>query len=63
MKMCPKCGRLLSYNSYFGAYICEMCNWEDASRGRRRNVCCSNQSILAELSRNVGKGKKLSIAR
>lgn len=29
MKICPKCGKAVSYNSYFGAYICGNCNWEE----------------------------------
>ncbi len=37
MKICPKCGKVLSYNSYFGGYICVDCNWEDASVGDNRN--------------------------
>lgn len=37
MRICPKCGRVLSYNSYFGAYICTDCKWEDASIGIKRN--------------------------
>ncbi len=37
MKICPKCGKVLSYNSYFGAYICADCKWEDASFGIKRN--------------------------
>lgn len=37
MKVCPKCGKVLSYNSYFGAYICTDCKWEDASIGEKRN--------------------------
>lgn len=37
MKICPKCGKVLAYNSYFGAYICADCNWEDASIGTKRN--------------------------
>lgn len=32
MKRCPRCGEIVSYNSYFGAYICDNCNWEDCSR-------------------------------
>ncbi len=37
MKICPKCGKVLSYNSYFGAYICTDCKWEDSSIGEKRN--------------------------
>lgn len=37
MIVCPKCGKVLSYNSYFGAYICDNCQWEDARIGERRN--------------------------
>lgn len=35
MKVCPKCGKIISYNSYFGAYICDNCNWEDCSRAKQ----------------------------
>lgn len=37
MKICPKCGKVLAYNSYFGAYICTDCSWEDSSIGDNRN--------------------------
>lgn len=37
MKICPKCGKVLAYNSYFGAYICNDCRWEDATFGDKRN--------------------------
>ena len=38
MRICPKCGKVVSYNSYFGAYICTDCNWEDATMGQKRNM-------------------------
>ena len=28
MKICPKCGKVASYNSYFGVYLCSNCDWE-----------------------------------
>ena len=37
MKICPNCGKVVSYNSYFGAYICTECKWEDAFMGNIRN--------------------------
>ena len=41
MKVCPKCGRVISYNSYFDAYICDRCTWEDATIERRHSsVVC-----------------------
>ncbi|CCY67692.1 unknown [Clostridium sp. CAG:678] len=27
MKVCPNCGKVVSYNSYFGGYICNNCEW------------------------------------
>ena len=27
--ICPECGDLAYYNSYFGTYICESCAWAD----------------------------------
>lgn len=41
MKVCPQCGRVLSFNSHFGAFICDRCNWEDNSVGRTR--CLGNK--------------------
>ena len=36
MKVCPKCGTVIGFNSYFGAYICEQCEWEDDTYSRER---------------------------
>ena len=36
MKVCPKCGKVVDFNSYFGAYICDECGWEDNSYSRER---------------------------
>ena len=31
MIICPKCGEVLTYNSYFGGYLCNNCSWENVS--------------------------------
>lgn len=36
MKVCPKCGKVIGFNSYFGAYICEQCEWEDDTYNKER---------------------------
>ena len=36
MKLCPKCGSLVSYNLYFGAYICSKCKLRDDSYDKIR---------------------------
>lgn len=36
MKLCPKCGYIADYNYYFGAYICNVCNWKDDSYNKER---------------------------
>ena len=35
MKVCPKCGKVAAFNSYFNAYICNYCGWEER---KKRNV-------------------------
>lgn len=35
--VCPQCKKLVYFNSYFGAYICENCVWEDASYAKKRD--------------------------
>lgn len=46
MIVCPKCGELVYFNSYFGAYICEHCSWEDASYAKDRDSFCATFSAL-----------------
>jgi len=58
MKICPKCGKVLSFNSYFGAYICTNCNWEDSRRGQTRNKGLSSLSYQI-----TGKKKEDSIGK
>lgn len=36
MRVCPKCGKVIGFNSYFGAYICEDCEWEDDTYSKER---------------------------
>lgn len=37
--VCPECKKLVYFNSYFGAYICDNCGWEDASYAQKRDSC------------------------
>ena len=37
MKVCPKCGKVVAYNSYFGAYMCSDCDWEERVSGAFRD--------------------------
>lgn len=48
MKVCPKCGNVISFNSYFGGYICDECEWEDASYFADRVIYFSNRKIVFE---------------
>lgn len=36
MKVCPKCGKVIGFNTYFGAYICDNCGWEDDTYNKER---------------------------
>ena len=45
MRICPNCGKVVSYNSYFGAYICSNCKWEDATNGNKRNIGKNNYTL------------------
>lgn len=44
MKVCPKCGKVVDFNSYFGAYICDECGWEDNSYSRERILYYSQRT-------------------
>lgn len=36
MILCPECKSLVSFNLYFGAYICHKCKWRDDSYNEKR---------------------------
>ena len=36
MAICPKCGKIADYNSYFGAYVCNSCSWKDSTPDQLR---------------------------
>ena len=46
MKVCPKCGRVIGFNSYFGAYICEECGWEDVIYTHERIISFSKKTYF-----------------
>ena len=47
MKVCPNCGEVIGYNSYFGAFICENCKWEDAHIGIKRNKGATVSAVFS----------------
>ena len=51
MIVCPHCGSIASLNSYFGAYICEKCNWKDDSLNKTRNQFIEKENIWLVLDR------------
>lgn len=57
MKRCPKCGKMVSYNSYFGGYICDGCNWEKMERRGRYTIRVKSSSLC----NSVG-SKKTTVA-
>ncbi len=44
MKVCPNCGKVVGYNSYFGAYICDNCGWE-----ANENLSACDSSLIEDL--------------
>ena len=43
MRVCPKCGGVATYNSYFGAYLCEKCDWQENIRNQPKKIRISNR--------------------
>ena len=38
MKICEKCGKIVSYNSYFKAYYCEQCGHYEPKKEVKANT-------------------------
>ena len=62
MKICPKCGKVISYNSYFGGYICSTCKWEDTSIGKIRNTGSKTYYRLNKTSCAIKSSNKVIIS-
>jgi len=53
MKVCPSCGKVLAFNSYFGGYICTNCAWEDARIGEKRNMGIKDRVLMTDKFKGV----------
>ena len=56
IKLCPRCGQLAHYNSYFGAWICSVCDYrfDQVERDPIRAL----QETVAELTERLEKLEK-----
>ena len=48
MDLCPKCKSLVYFNSYFGAYECDICGWKDDSYSKCRiekHSSCEHKAV------------------
>lgn len=36
MRLCPECGKIAEYSSYFGVYRCTRCSWCDDTPNKER---------------------------
>lgn len=63
VRVCPKCGSLVYFNSYFGAYICESCEWEDASYAKRRASCGKKSSVAESRIKSLLAGERQAVIR
>ena len=46
-KSCPKCSSLAVFNSHFGAYFCNVCDWFDNSYNKERIDIASRDNKMA----------------
>ena len=49
--ICPKCGNLISYNSYFGAYYCSVCGeyFQEIKKTNADKIRAMSDEELAKL--------------
>lgn len=55
MKVCPKCGKVIGFNLYFGAYICDACGWEDDTYNKERITYYSQRVTKTIYKVNIDK--------
>ena len=53
--ICPKCGNLISYNSYFGAYYCSVCGeyFQEIKKTNADKIRGMSNEELAEFIKNI----------
>ena len=62
MKVCPKCGKVAAFNSYFNAYICSYCGWEERLKRNIRvfyRVSATRGKREREISEHFGRDLEL----
>lgn len=49
--ICPRCGNLVSYNSYFGAYYCSVCGeyFQEIKKTNAQKIRAMSDEELAKL--------------
>lgn len=45
-KLCPNCSKLMTYNSYFGAYMCSNCHCRENVRFAQNKDKDKKQEII-----------------
>jgi hypothetical protein len=50
MIKCPTCGRLVTFNTYFGAYICHKCGWKNENYNIDRATACTSGTFVLSKS-------------
>lgn len=59
MKVCPECGKVIGFNSYFGAYICDDCGWEDDTYNQKRIQYYAQRTYKVSVSFHLKNKKAL----
>lgn len=62
MKICPRCGEIVDFNTYFGAYICSNCSWIDDSYNKERIEFLKNMFSTPQKPVTIST-KKIKLAR
>ena len=53
--ICPKCGNLIGYNSYFGAYYCSVCGeyFQEIKKTNADKIRAMSDEELAEFIKHI----------
>ncbi|HAU84929.1 MAG TPA: hypothetical protein DCW90_05335 [Lachnospiraceae bacterium] len=52
--ICPKCGWIATWNSHFGSYLCERCDWQGMLKKRKEFTEQEEAQMLLEAFREAG---------
>ena len=53
MKLCPRCGKIVDFSSYFQKWMCQYCHWHSEEVDKRHREGLDSEKRIKELEAGI----------